>query len=466
MASIKERKKQDGTVVYSIEVTMYRKTGDGKKKERIRKFTTFTPDPKKGKRENQKALEQFVLDYEKKVRDGSIVGDEVTLKEYSETWLRVHVDPECEVLTAANYRRCIAMVNDEIGHLFLSKLNATAIQTCMNNLKKKKYTRNGKQYEYSDRTIKDCKTALSALCSAAVQDSILAVNPCFQKTKRARKKVAPKKLQCFTLQQAMKFLDEIDKPLKKISPAHTVQRNGQTVMIREYVLGEWRVPLRYRAAFQLAIFLGLRREELNGLEWRDIDIERGIVRIDRAAVYINGHFEIKPPKSEAGYRSIYVPQCVIDVLRELKSETLQDIMRLGTAWEGSRKIENVPVFCNDTGSRLVPTDFNHALKRAITAINYGIGSEPDKLPLISMHKLRHTSASILIAQGLDYVSVAARLGHSDPSTTLKIYAHAFEEKDRMAAEAIERALVSGLEDLKAKRTQEDESDRPKIVNFK
>lgn len=465
MASIKERKKKDGSIVYEVSVTMYRKTGDGKK-ERIRKFTTFTPDPRKGKRENQKALDQFVLDYEKKVRDGSILSEEVTLKQYTETWLRVYVDPNRETLTAANYRRLIAMVNEEIGHLYLSKLTATAIQECMNNLRKKKYTRNGKTYSYSDRTIRDCKTALSALCSCAVEDGLLSVNPCYQKTKRGKKKVSPKTLHCFTLQQAMTFLDAIDnKPLKKMSPAHTVQRNGKTVQIREYCLGEWRVPLRYCAAFQLAIFLGLRREELNGLEWRDVDLENWIVRIERAAIYYNGHFEIKPPKSEAGYRSIFVPQCVIDVLHKLKNETLQSIMRLGTAWEGSRKIENVPVFCNDTGSRLVPTDFNHALKRAITAINYDIESESDKLPLISMHKLRHTSASILIAQGLDYVSVAARLGHSDPSTTLKIYAHAFEEKDRQAAEAIERALVSGLEELKAKKAKEDGSDKSKIVNF-
>lgn len=462
MASIKERTKKDGSTVYEIEVTIYQK--DGSTTKRIRKSTTFTPDPEKGKRANQDALKRFVLDYEKRCRDGSIVSDETTLREYAERWLREYAEPSLETLTVENYRRCLNMVLEEIGHVSMSDLKPSTVKSCLDTLRTKKYVRNGKTQQYSNRTINDCKAALSSLCTSAVLDKLLDNNPCTAARQRVKKKVERKEPLCFTVPQAMKFLDAIEKPLKKISPAHVCIRNGKPVQIKEYTLGEWNVSLKYRAAFQLAIFLGLRREELNGLLWSDVDFEKGYIEIERAAIYYKGRFEIKSPKSAAGYRRIFVPECVLDTLKQLKNETLQDIIRLGTAWKGLRKIESVPVFCNDTGSRLVPSDFNKVLKRSILAINHEIESESDRLPVLSMHKLRHTSASILIAQGLDPVSVAARLGHSDPSITLSIYAHAYAEKDRAAAEAIERALVPGLEELKNKN--DHEADRPKVVNIK
>lgn len=462
MASIKKRTKKDGSTVYTIEVVLYQK--DGVTTKKIRKSTTFTPDPSKGKRANMKDLEKFAFDFETKCRNGSIVSNETTLRQYAERWLREYAEPSLETLTVENYRRCLNMVLEEIGHVSMSDLKPSTVKSCLDKLRTKTYERNGKTQQYSSRTINDCKCALSSLCTSAVLDKLLDTNPCTAARQRVKKKVDRKDPLCFTVPQAMKFLDAIEKPLKKISPAHVCMRNGKPVQIKEYTLGEWTVALKYRAAFQLAIFLGLRREELNGLLWSDLDFEKGCIEIERAAIYYKGRFEIKTPKSSAGYRRIFVPECVLDTLKQLKTETLENILKLGTAWKGSRKIESVPIFCSDTGSRLVPSDFNKVLKRSIIAINHEIENESERLPVLSMHKLRHTSASILISQGLDPVSVAARLGHSDPSITLSIYAHAYAEKDKAAAEAIERALVPGLEKLKDQ--EEHENDRPKIVNIK
>ncbi len=65
------------------------------------------------------------------------------------------------------------------------------------------------------------------------------------------------------------------------------------------------------------------------------------------------------------------------------------------------------------------------------------------LPVISFHELRHTSASILIAQGMEVTAVAKRLGHADASTTLRVYAHSFEERDRTASDMLENVLLKG-----------------------
>ena len=70
----------------------------------------------------------------------------------------------------------------------------------------------------------------------------------------------------------------------------------------------------------------------------------------------------------------------------------------------------------------------------------------DTLPVISFHELRHTSASILIAQGMEVTAVAKRLGHADASTTLRVYAHSFEERDRTASDMLENVLIKREQD--------------------
>lgn len=94
------------------------------------------------------------------------------------------------------------------------------------------------------------------------------------------------------------------------------------------------------------------------------------------------------------------------------------------------------VFIQWNGKMMYLTTPSSKLKKVIQYINNSIEDEKEKLPQITLHGLRHTSATLLIAENVDAVTVAGRLGHSDTSTTLNIYAHALQKKDQEASKIL------------------------------
>lgn len=443
MASIRKITSKDGSEKYRITVSVSRSGGvDGK---RIQKTTIYHPDPAKSKRDNQKALQTYADEFERKCLDGSIVAEEMLFRDYATQWLENYAANNVERTTYKKYESHIRLILiPRMGHLTISELKPSTVARILDSIKENGYDygKKGRRGKYSERTVRDCKATLSTICTSAVLDGVLASNPCTAAKQRTRKSVEKKQPKAFSIDQAMRFLDAIERPIKIVSPAHEVKRNGKIVQIREYILGEYTLALRYRVAFTLIIFAGLRREEVSGLEWRDVDFTDGSISIERAAVFLDGEITIKTPKSAAGYRKIYLPSVVMDKLKELKRETRSNIMQLGTAWQSSRNIEENPVFSRSEGGRMHPQTLNKELGRIIASYNIQCQDEADRLPKITLHQLRHTSASILIAQGMEPTAVAQRLGHSDASITLSIYAHSFEERDRAAADALESALLN------------------------
>jgi integrase len=175
-------------------------------------------------------------------------------------------------------------------------------------------------------------------------------------------------------------------------------------------------PMKYQAAIYIALYGGLRLGEVTGLDWDSVDLHAKTLSITKSRQYTpeRGTYD-KKPKTKSSKRTISISDDVIYILEEHKKE--QDIERrkLGDQWKESGKIftqrNGIPMF-PDTPSNW----FNHWLKR--------VG-----LPPITFHQLRHTHASILIAEGVDIASIARRLGHSNIQTTLSTYAHAFEQAD-------------------------------------
>ena len=118
------------------------------------------------------------------------------------------------------------------------------------------------------------------------------------------------------------------------------------------------------------------------------------------------------------------------------------ILEQGTAWQGSRDIEECWCFTRENGEHMSPNYLTQELQSYIRCYNKLCKEESEKLPVITFHQLRHTHASIAIAQGLEPTAVAKRLGHSNASVTLGIYAHSFTERDKAASDAVESAIVS------------------------
>ena len=251
-----------------------------------------------------------------------------------------------------------------------------------------------------------------------------------------------KEVRCFSIEQAVRFLDIIEKPIPIIVPEHKAKRHGVETVIPEFQQGVLEVAPKYRTLFCLTIFSGLRRGEILGLQWQDVDFDEKSINIVRTVQYTreSGVF-IKPPKSQSGFRKIYLPEVVMQKLKEMKEEQIEYMKAIGSAWNGNRKMEGSFVFIQEDGKPMFPSTPRQELHRILKTYNKSCKNEADKLPEITLHELRHTSASILIASGLEATAVAQRLGHSDASISLQVYAHSFEERDKAAADALENALV-------------------------
>ncbi len=184
-------------------------------------------------------------------------------------------------------------------------------------------------------------------------------------------------------------------------------------------------PAQWKAYIYLALYGQLRRGEMVGLDWDSVNGNK--IQIKQAAIYARGQgTKLKPPKTASGMRTIIVPPSVEAELRRWKAEQNKQRLRLGEFWYNSGA-----VFTQWDGQRMHPDTPTRWFHKFLA--RHG-------LPHIRLHDLRHTGASLLIACGLDIETVKNRLGHAKASTTLDIYAHAFEHNDRRAADLLEKIL--------------------------
>ena len=181
----------------------------------------------------------------------------------------------------------------------------------------------------------------------------------------------------------------------------------------------------------LALGSGMRRGELLGLQWGDVDLDGGKLRVERSVEETKAGLRFKAPKTKHGRRTISLPQSAVDALRAHRRKQLELRLALGLGREAGDTL----VFSTTEGALLSPDNLSRDWRRAVKALG---------LPEVMFHALRHTHASALIASGkLDVVSISRRLGHGSPTVTLTVYAHMFQKTDTAAAAAIEAALTGG-----------------------
>ncbi len=184
----------------------------------------------------------------------------------------------------------------------------------------------------------------------------------------------------------------------------------------------------------LALATGMRRGELLALRWRDVDFDRGVIRVEQSIELTKAGMRIKSPKTRHGRRSITVPPTIVAELRARWRREQEQRLALGLG----KGDGGVLVFHNFDGGPLHPAGVTKEWSRAMTALGI-IG--------ITLHSLRHTHASQLIAAGVDVVTVSRRLGHGSPTITLGVYGHLFANTDDRAASVIEATFA------KAARTE-------------
>jgi integrase len=190
------------------------------------------------------------------------------------------------------------------------------------------------------------------------------------------------------------------------------------------------------ALWRLALLTGMRRGELLGLRWDDVDLERGVLAVRRTLSRgQGGMWEIGSPKTTSGRRSIALPPSARESLQRHRLRQLERRLALGLAWH-----DEGYVFTNATGGPLHVNSLAHRFGKLI---------ERASVPRIRFHDLRHTSATLLLAQGVHPKIVQERLGHANIAMTLDRYSHVTMDMQRQAADALDAALQSAENRLDA-----------------
>jgi integrase len=212
---------------------------------------------------------------------------------------------------------------------------------------------------------------------------------------------------------------------------------------------------RLYAFFRLAAYTGARRGELLALRWPALDLEAAEVTLRGSTDVIDG--ERVDDTTKSGRSRVISPDPgTVAVLREHRRRQLTERMRAGPLWVESDLVfaaqNGAPIF-PDTGAILMRKLIRDHNEPATPGRGRGHPRQPlprpsEPLPPARLHDLRHVHATTLLLAGVPVHVVANRLGHADPSTTLKVYAHVLSEQAAgaadVSAQAVEAAVGKGV----------------------
>ena len=423
---------------------------------------TMTWKPKQGMTQKQidKELNRQAVMFEEKCMTGQFLDGNITFAEFTERWFRDYAEKQLKAKTINGYKYMLPRLTAAIGHIKLCRLQPHHLMEFYNNLGEKGIRLDTKYKPCSD--FKDKITAAGYTqksLSETVNISVNTVGVCcngHNVAKTTADKIssvikckglfeavnADKCLSDKTISEYHRFISSIlttavqwqvipSNPCQRVKPPKVKQKEAQALdekEVSELLQCLENEPLKYKTAIMMLLYTGMRRGELCGLNWSDIDLENGIVNIDKAILYLpdRGIYE-DSLKTKQSKRIIRIPKDMVDLLNQYRIYQLENKLILGDKWRESKK-----VFTTDYGSVIHPDTLSKWFKKFIKRHN---------LPNVHIHSLRHTAATLLIASGVDIATVSKRLGHSKKSTTLDIYTHAVKSADAVAAEVLQNVFV-------------------------
>lgn len=192
----------------------------------------------------------------------------------------------------------------------------------------------------------------------------------------------------------------------------------------EHVKGD-----RLAAAWRLAAMTGMRRGEVLGLRWRDVDLERGRLSISQTLVLIDNRPTVSTPKTESGRRSIALDGETAGILRGHRATVAQERLALGLGLNSDdlvfTRVDGTPIHPDWFGRR-----FSYLAKAA-------------SVPVIRFHDLRHTFATLALDAGVKVWDVCDILGHANISITLDLYRHAVPDTQAEATSKVADLVSEG-----------------------
>ena len=353
------------------------------------------------------AKEQYKL-FSSEILQGKVLApgtEKMTLDQLYEYWTKHYAEKNQALSTRVCNDNLFVRIKASLGHLLIEKIQPRHILSFIDQLSEPTAGKGDKPL--SSRTIRKHCILLNSLLDTAVQWEMMIANPC--------NKVTPLKQ---------------DKSRKNILSEEELATFLTALSTHNVV--------KHQLWIMLAFTLGLRREEIFGLKWLDINFDENTISIVRAIVYVQGAGLIeKDTKSDSSYRTLSVPTDVMQLLVCWREE-------VEATYKRRNKRNKVVVLDNPTGiDKWLFTQANgtvghpHAFNTFISRFCKDNGLEK-----VGPHLLRHMSGSYLLKGGIDIASISKKLGHSDKSFTMKTYIHSLESSEKQSANVMQDILNS------------------------
>lgn len=375
--------------------------------------TAHVPTEKEAKRELRRLLSQ--------ADQGTHVDPKrLTLGEWIETWISVHAEQSVSAKTLERYTELLKLhVKPHLGAQSLQKLSTVHIDSLYAKLRTEgKRSRTAVSEEsgaaeersgLSEQTILHVHRVLSRLLSIAVKKRLLARNPAEDATAprpKARKGTGDsKRIQALDRAQLKTLLNGL---------------NGKELFLLVAV----------------AAGTGMRRGELLGLRWTDIDFEQGKIRVQQSVEQTRAGIQFKEPKNSTSKRTVGIDRGLVDLLRAHWKSQAELLLKFG-----AKLPPDALLFPKDPLEPAAPTKPEYVSKK------FAVAARQIGFPNLRFHDLRHTHATLLLTAGVPVNAVATRLGHSTPVVTLTVYGHVIRQAEEQAV-SVAGTLLEGTFEVK------------------
>lgn len=328
----------------------------------------------------------------------------ITVSQWLGSWLAA-VKPEVSPKSHERYDDIVAgFLIPELGNLSLAKLSPAHIQVAYTKWQTEG-RRDGKTGGPSPRSRRHIHRILKSALGRAVEQQVIARNPADAFKKRLPK-VERREMVTLDAEQSACLLSAI---------RHT----------------------RVYGPTMLALSTGMRRGEILAVRWKNIDLDRGMVRVVESLEQTKAlGLRFKAPKTEKA-RAIALPRFATDELRRMKREQAEELLRLGVRQSGQTL-----AFARADGEPLQPRSLTHEFAYLVRRVK--------DVPRVRFHDLRHSHATQLLLAGVHPKIAQERLGHSTITTTLDLYSHVSENMQADAAALLDASLGGAITRINGK----------------
>lgn len=333
-----------------------------------------------------------------KLKTGYVEPKKLTFDEYFNDWVESYIKENRKINTYDRYKELYKNnIKGHIGKILLKDLKALHIEKLLQAEKKK---------GLSNTTLQTIYGVINSSLNRAVRLQVINDNMCKFVERPKREKFVANTL---TIEEFNLLLNSLNK-----------NNYGDYIFF---------------LALITTIELGLRRGEVGGLEWSNINFESNLISIKNNLIYTNNSVELGTPKTEESERSIYISDELLEELKKHKKIQNLNKLEYGPLYEKNifNKKEYNFIFTWKDGKYIHPNYYTLKFNRLIKKI--GINKK------VRFHDLRHTNATLLLQQGVDFKVIQTRLGHSDISTTLNIYSHVTTDMQKSATKKLSNLLT-------------------------